>query len=430
MKTPPLPDKRTQRPHVFVLVVALTFLSLLVSAGVRATPGVLMMPLQHELGWTRTSISFSAAVGIFLYGLMGPFSAALMQRFGVRRILIGAMLITSFSALLSLGMTRPWQFFLTWGLLTGVSTGSVAMVLGATVVNRWFVTRRGTIIGLLAAITATGSLLFLPALASLAHHFGWRAPVIAVAALGLTLLPLVIFFFPEHPSDLGLVPHGAGEDYEPPRHSGRNPLHTAIMALVNATRKRDFWILFLTFFVCGFTTNGLIGTHFIAICADHGIGEVPAAGYLAVMGLFDLVGTTLSGWLTDRLDSRWLLFSYYGLRGLSLIALPFIDFSPESLMIFGVFYGLDWIATVPPTLRLANTAFGEQNAPIVFGWIVFGHQIGAASAASIAGVLRQVQGSYQDMLVLAGSAGLVAGVMALNVGRTRLRKLTPVSDIR
>ncbi|WP_058988603.1 MFS transporter [Acetobacter senegalensis] len=417
-------NMRTQRPHVFVLVVGLTFLSLLVSAGVRATPGVLMMPLQDALGWSRSSISLSAAVGIFLYGLVGPFSAALMQKFGIRRMLIGALLLIGLSTLMSLGMTQPWQFFLTWGVLTGFGTGAVAMVLGATVVNRWFVARRGTIMGLLAASTATGSLLFLPGLAALAHHFGWQAPVMAVAATTLILVPLVALFLPEHPADRGLVPHGAEPDHESLRYTDQNPLRTAITALLAATRKRDFWFLFATFFVCGFTTNGLIGTHFIAICADHGIGEVPAAGYLAMMGMFDLVGTTLSGWLTDRLDARWLLFSYYGLRGLSLIALPFIDFSPESLMIFGIFYGLDWIATVPPTLRLSNMAFGERSAPIVFGWIVFGHQIGAACAASLAGILRQAQGSYQDMLVLAGTAGVVAAFLAASIGKGRALQKT------
>ncbi|WP_242010572.1 MFS transporter [Acetobacter musti] len=420
-------DRQPQRPHVFALVVAVTFLSLLVSAGVRATPGVLMMPLQDALGWSRAGISATAAIGIFLYGFVGPFSAALMQAAGIRRTLTGALLLIGISTGLSLGMTRPWQFLLTWGIFSGLGTGAVAMVLGATVVNRWFVARRGTVMGLLAASTATGSLLFLPALAALAHHYGWRAPVIAVSAACLLMAPLVAWLLPEHPADRGLLPHGAPDDYEPPARSARNPLHDAIAALTTALRKRDFWFLFLTFFVCGFTTNGLIGTHFIAICADHGIGEVPAAGYLAMMGLFDLFGTTASGWLTDRLDARWLLFSYYGLRGLSLIALPFIDFSPESLMIFGVFYGLDWIATVPPTLRLANHAFGDRAAPIVFGWIVFGHQIGAACAASLAGLLRQEQGSYQDMLVLAGCAGLIAALMALSIGRGPHPGATPRS---
>lgn len=409
---------RIRKGAIFVVVVVLTFLSLLVSAGVRATPGVLMMPLQMELGWSRTTVSSVAAFGIFLYGFVGPFSAALMQSIGIRRTLIGALLLIGTSSGLSLFMTSPWQFFLTWGLLTGLGTGAVAMVLGATVVNRWFVARRGTVMGLLAASTATGSLLFLPLLASLAQTHGWRGPVIAVTVVCLGLVPLVVLFLPEHPERLGLVPHGAEAGYVAPARPSRYPLHIAISALRDAMVMRDFWLLFLTFFVCGFTTNGLIGTHFIAICADHGIGAVPAAGYLALMGFFDLFGTTASGWLTDRMDARRLLFAYYGLRGLSLMALPFVDFQGTSLTLFGVFYGLDWIATVPPTLRLANTAFGEARAPVVFGWIVFGHQIGAAFAASLAGVLRQAQGSYHDMLLMAGIAGLIAALMALRIGRS------------
>jgi predicted MFS family arabinose efflux permease len=416
---PPILTRRKAARHgpVMVLVVLLTFLSLLVSAGVRATPGVLMMPLHMELGWSRTSLSNTAAVGIFLYGLVGPFSAAVMQAVGIRRTVIGALLLVGGAAGLSLFMTQPWQFFATWGLMTGLGTGAVAMVFGATVVNRWFVARRGTIMGLLAASTATGSLLFLPELAAAAHRYGWRAPVLAVAIACLALVPVLVLFLPEHPEQLDLRPHGAPDDYAPPSASGGNPLHIAFAALRDALPERDFRFLFLTFFVCGFTTNGLIGTHFIAICADHGIGEVPAAGYLAMMGLFDLVGTTLSGWLTDRLNARWLLFSYYGLRGLSLMALPFLDFSASSLTVFGIFYGLDWIATVPPTLRLANAAFGERAAPIVFGWIAFGHQVGAACAASLAGLLRQSQGSYRDMLMLAGITGLAAAVMALQINR-------------
>lgn len=413
-----------RKSAIFVVVVALTFLSLLVSAGVRATPGVLMMPLQTELGWSRPTVSSVAAFGIFLYGFVGPFSAALMQSIGIRRTLIGALLLIGVSSGLSLFMTAPWQFFFTWGLLTGLGTGAVAMVFGATVVNRWFVARRGTIMGLLAASTATGSLLFLPVLASLAQTHGWRGPIIAVAVMCLGLVPLVVLFLPEQPERLGLMPYGAQEGYVPPAPASRHPLKIAVSALREAMAMRDFWLLFLTFFVCGFTTNGLIGTHFISICADHGVDEVSAADYLSLMGLFDLFGTTASGWLTDRMDARRLLFAYYGLRGLSLMALPFVDFHGVSLTLFGVFYGLDWIATVPPTLRLANAAFGEARAPVVFGWIVFGHQIGAAFAASLAGMLRQAQGSYRDMLVLAGVSGLVAALMTLRIGRSPAQSVT------
>ncbi|MFT8624740.1 MAG: MFS transporter [Acetobacter orientalis] len=413
----PLPQhgKPTQPLRYFVIVMLVTFVALLVSAGVRATPGVLMVPLQNELGWSRASISFTAGVGIFLYGLVGPFAAAVMQSLGIRYTLIGALSLIGGAAFLSLWMTQPWQFLITWGVLSGLGTGAVAMVLGATVVNRWFVLRRGTMIGLLAASTATGSLLFLPALAALAHSGGWHAPVLAVSLSCLALIPLVAFFMPEHPADYGLRPHGAPHNYVQPIQPPGSPVRLTLTTFAQAIKQRDFWLLSFTFFICGFTTNGLIGTHFIAICADHGIGEVPAAGYLALMGFFDLFGTTLSGWLTDRYNPRWLLFSYYSLRGLSLVALPFCNFSMTSMMIFGIFYGLDWIATVPPTLKLANAAFGDKATPIIFGWILFGHQIGAACATSLAGLMRQIQGNYQDALILAGISGIFAAFVATRI---------------
>ncbi|WP_084440594.1 MFS transporter [Acetobacter nitrogenifigens] len=426
----PSPNQTPASPRVaapVVVAVAVVFAALLVSAGVRATPGVLMMPLHDTLGWSRQTLAATAAVGIFLYGLMGPFAAALMQAIGIRRTLLGALALMAASTLASSAMTQPWQYFVTWGALTGVGTGAVAMVLGASVVNRWFVTRRGLVMGILAASTATGSLIFLPALAHIAQSVGWRAVTLCVGAACVLLIPLVALLLPEHPADRGVLPHGAPADYAPPPPPTTHPAKLAIETLLSAAQRRDFWLLFLTFFVCGFTTNGLIGTHFIAICADHGIAEVPAAGILAMMGLCDLFGTTLSGWLTDRFDARRLLFAYYGIRGLSLCFLPFSDFSGPSLTIFGVFYGLDWIATVPPTLRLTNAAFGERAAPIVFGWIVCGHQVGAASAAFIAGMLRQAQGNYKDALILSGCTGVIAAFMALSIGRRKTELQTTES---
>lgn len=407
--------------YAFV-VVGVIFLSLLVAAGVRATPGVLILPLESAFGWSRDVVSLSAAVGIFLYGLMGPFAAALMQGFGVRRTMMSALALISASAALSAFMTEPWHLIATWGVLSGLGSGCVAIVLGATVVNRWFVKNRGTVMGLLTASTATGTLAFLPGLAALAESGGWRPVVLTVAAATALLIPVAYFLLPEKPADIGLVPYGAdpkgAAGAEGPR---RNPIAIAVGVLYQAVGRRDFWLLFATFFVCGFTTNGLIGTHLIAMCGDHGIPEVQAASLLAAMGVFDLIGTTASGWLTDRFDARKLLFAYYGVRGLSLIYLPFSDFSLYGLSIFAVFYGLDWIATVPPTLRLITGAFGDRDAPVVFGWIITGHQIGAASAAFFAGYMRTVQGNYVDALVIAGATGVVAAFLALMIGRARAR---------
>jgi sugar phosphate permease len=411
----------TRRPfgqnYAFVVAGAI-FLALLAAAGLRAAPGVLILPLEKAFGWDRGAISLAAGIGIFLYGLTGPFAAALMQSFGLRKTVTLALLLMAASTGLSAFMTTTWQYIATWGVLAGVGSGAVAMVLGATVVNRWFVARRGLMLGLLTASTATGSLIFLPGMALIADHGGWKPVVITVAIVCLVLAPLVWLLIPERPADVGLRPYGAPDDYEAPAPlNGANALAYAFQALGRAAKTRTFWLLFLGFFICGLTTNGLVGVHMIAFCGDRGMPEVRAAGLLALMGLFDLFGTTASGWLTDRYDSRKLLFVYYVLRGLSLIYLPFSDFSVVSLSAFAVFYGLDWIATVPPTVRLATQAFGERDGPIVFGWIAAGHQLGAATAAIGAGMIRASQGQYVEAFIIAGTAGLVAGVASLMIRR-------------
>lgn len=409
------PHRRLGQNYVFV-VVAVVFLALMVSAGLRATPGVLILPLETAFGWNRASISFAAAVGIFLYGLVGPFAAAVMLRFGIRRTVLWALALMAASSGGSALMTERWQLVLCWGVLSGLSTGCVAVVLGATIVNRWFVKHRGVVMGAMTASAATGTLIFLPALAAVAQNHGWRPVVLTVAACALALMPLVWWLLPERPGDIGLTRYGA-TGAEPVATGTGNPLRAALGALGNAIHHRDFWFLFATFFICGFTTNGLVGTHLIALCGDHGIAEVRAAGLLAMMGVFDLIGTTASGWLTDRFDPRKLLFMYYGLRGAALVYLPYSDFSVTSLSMFAVFYGLDWIATVPPTLRLTTEAFGETAAAMVFGWILAGHQLGAACAAFMAGYLRTLQGDYIDAFVFAGTTGIIAAALALMIGR-------------
>ncbi|MDB5456637.1 MAG: transporter [Caulobacter sp.] len=407
--------------YAFV-VAGVVFLALLAAAGLRSAPGVLMIPLEQAFGWNRGAVSLAAGIGIFLYGLTGPFAAALMTSFGVRRTVTLALLLMSVSTGLSALMREPWQYVATWGVMAGVGSGAVAMVLAATVVNRWFVTHRGLVMGVLTASTATGSLIFLPAMAYVAEHGGWRPVVLIVAGVCALLAPLVWLLLPERPAAIGHTPYGAGEDYvAPPAASAANALTYAFQALRRAARTRTFWLLFAGFFVCGLTTNGLIGVHMIAMCADRGLPETRAAGLLALMGLFDLVGTTLSGWLTDRYDPRKLLCAYYALRGLSLILLPYSDFSVVSLSMFAVFYGLDWIATVPPTVRLATEAFGDRDGPIVFGWIAAGHQAGAATAAIGAGIVRATQGRYLEAFVLAGTAAFVAAAASLMVRRPTMK---------
>ena len=411
------------RFHYAWIVMAVTFAVLLVGAGIRATPGILIVPLEREFGWSTATISAAVAVNILLYGLLGPFAVAIMERFGLRRTVVSALAVLAVGVALTTTITAPWQLVALWGVVVGSGTGMVALVLGATVAGRWFAKNRGLVLGLLTASSATGQLIFLPLLAKLGDAFGWRAVSITVAGAALLLIPFVAILLRDRPADLGLPPYG-GTVVEPTVVPTVNPAVRALKALRTGLRSRDWWLLAGSFFVCGASTNGLIGTHLIPACIDHGIPEVQAAGLLAVMGIFDFFGTTASGWLTDRVDSRYLLFWYYGLRGLSLMFLPFsFDYSFYGLSLFAVFYGLDWIATVPPTVRLAEKSFGKENAAVMFGWIAAAHQIGAASAAWTAGLVRTGTGSYLGAFVVAGILCLCASLMVLFIGTGRQRSV-------
>ena len=409
-----------KRLHPAWIVAACTFAVLLVAAGIRSTPSVLIVPLEAEFGWSRATISFAVAVNILLYGLIGPFAAALLERFGLRRTVGCALALLALGVALTPLMTRSWHLVVLWGLLVGSGSGVVALVLASTVASRWFSERRGLVMGLLTASTATGQLIFLPFLAYLAETFGWRAVSLAISGIAALMILPVLGFMWDRPSDRGIPPYG-GTAIVPRVAPLVNPARRAVDALGTGVRNRDFWLLAGSFFVCGASTNGLIGTHLIPACVDQGIPEVTAAGLLAAMGVFDMVGTTLSGWLSDRWDNRMLLAWYYGLRGLSLIFLPFALESGTvgyvGLGVFAVFYGLDWIATVPPTVRLAAQSFGEGNAPIMFGWIAAAHQAGAASAAWLAGLTRVGTGSYLVAFMTAGGLCMVASVLVAFIGR-------------
>ena len=412
-----------RRIHYAWVVAGVTFVVLMASAGIRATPGVLIVPLEHEFGWSRATTSSAVSLGLLLYGLIGPFCAAIAQRFGIRRTMAGAMTLLGLAVLLATRITAPWQLILLWGIFVGTGTGMVAIVMGAVVVNRWFSARRGMVLGALTASTATGQLLFLPILARLAEHGGWRSALYLVGFAALATVPISLLLVRETPAAVGLQPYGAlqGEIAPPPRAG--NPAAVAIRTLRRAAGHRDFWLLAGTFFVCGASTNGLIGTHLVPACMDHGMPEVQAAGLLATMGIFDLFGTTGSGWLSDRVDNRWLLFTYYGLRGLSLIFLPHALLAQGSgLSVFTVFYGLDWIATVPPTVKLATDAFGKDDAPVVFGWVMAAHQIGAGTAALGAGIVRTEMGDYHMAFVTSGGLCLVAALLALAIARRRFTR--------
>ncbi|WGD32228.1 MFS transporter [Ancylobacter sp. WKF20] len=409
--------------HYGWVVAGVTFLTMLVTAGAVGAPGVLMGPLSAEFGWDTADISSGFALRLVLFGLMGPFAAAFMNRFGLRRVATVALSLIAAGVLGSFYMSKLWHLFLLWGLVVGFGTGLTALVLGATVATRWFTQRRGLVIGLLTASTATGQLVFLPLLAYLSESLGWRSALSLVLGMILVAAVAVLALMRDRPSDVGLLPYGATEaPAVPPKPMTLTTmLASPLLALRDASRSATFWVLFGTFFICGASTNGLVQTHFVSLCGDYGLAAVTAAGMLAMIGVFDFIGTVGSGWLSDRFDSRWLLFWYYGLRGLSLIYLTYSDFSFYGLSIFAVFYGLDWVATVPPTVKLAAERFGDR-ANLVFGWIFAGHQLGAAAAAYGAGFSRTF---YQTYLPAFFIAGLLCLAASLAIVAVRERRLAP-----
>jgi len=396
--------------HYAWVVAAVTFLTMLVTAGAVGIPGVLIAPLEAEFGWTTDQISAAFAVRLVLFGLMGPFAAALMNRFGLRPVILASQLLIAAGLFGAMWISQLWQLTLFLGVVVGIGTGLTAMVLGATVVSRWFAARRGLVIGLLTASTATGQLVFLPVMAALTETIGWRGAMVLSLVTLMLAAALVMALMRNRPHELGLAPFGTDQlAPPPPQQSLGAMLISPLTTLRDAARVPMFWLLFGTFFICGASTNGLVQTHFIALCGDNGMAAVTAAGMLAVIGVFDFFGTVGSGWLSDRYDSRWLLVWYYGLRGLSLVWLPFSDFSLYALGIFAIFYGLDWVATVPPTVKLAAEHFGERSN-IVFGWVFTGHQLGAASAAWAAGATRTALESYLPAFFSAGLLCLAAAL--------------------
>ena len=403
------------------VVAGATFLVMLATAGAMGAPGVIMQPLEKEFGWSAADISSALALRIALFGLMAPFSAAFINRFGVRPVVIAAVAMISVGILASLAMTELWQLVALWGVIIGVGTGLVALVLGATVATRWFVERRGLVVGMLTASNATGQLIFLPLLAKLTQDYGWRVALGLVVAMLLVAGAVALLTLRDRPADLGLAAYGAKTVEPAPKEAASlgAMMASPIGAFYEARSSRTFWILMATFFVCGLSTNGLIQTHWVSLCGDYGVTPVAAAGALAVIGAFDFVGTILSGWLSDRYDNRWLLFVYYGLRGLSLLLLPFTGFSVIGLSAFAVFYGLDWVATVPPTVRLTAERFGPEKANLTFGWIFASHMLGAAAAALGGGISRTEFATYLPSLYVAGVACLIAAVLVLTIGARR-----------
>ena len=405
--------------HYGWVMVGVTFLTALITAGTVGAPGVFIVPLQREFGWTTAEISSALSIRFILFGLMAPFAAALMNRYGLRNVTLAALLIVASALTASLAMTKVWHLLLLWGVVIGIGTGMTALVLGATVAARWFNARRGLVVGILTASVATGQLVFLPLLASITERMGWRIALSFVCIMLGVAAFAVLMLMRDRPSDVGLRPFGdqGTEPLAAPPPSNAPIMAAALGTLREASQTRVFWILFATFFICGASTNGLVQVHLIPMCLDYGIPQVQAASLLAAMGIFDFFGTIVSGWLSDRYDNRWLLFWYYGLRGLSLLMLPFTDFSFYGLSLFAMFSGLDWIATVPPTVRLTAQRFGAERANLVFGWVFAGHQIGAAFAASGAGLSRTLLATYLPAFFFAGALCVIAAVIVLGISR-------------
>ena len=403
--------------HPAWIVAAITFGTLFASAGFRSAPSVLILPLEEEFGWRRDVISAAIAINVLLFGLTAPFAAALMDRFTIRKVVMSALSVISLGALLTIWMNQSWHLLLLWGVVVGIGTGSMALVFAATIANRWFVKKRGLVIGVLTAAGASGQLVFLPTLANLAQDPGWRASSLMISIAAFLMVPLIYFFLKEDPQSINTTPYGAEIDWQPPMLEKGNAAKVAIDALKDASKVRNFWYLVGSFFVCGLSTSGLIGTHFIPAAHDHGMSQVTAASLLALIGVFDVVGTITSGYLTDRIDPRKLLFFYYSLRGLSLFLLPSILFSTVELstLVFVIFYGLDWIATVPPTVMLCRQVLGPEKGAIIYGWVFAAHQIGGSIAAFGAAVLRIKFGDYAAAFYITGILCLITSYFVLQI---------------
>jgi len=414
--------------HPAWIVAAVAFLALLGAAGFRSAPSALILPLEDEFGWTRSELSVAVGVNILLYGLTAPFAAALMERFGIRKVVTVALLTIAAGAALSIFVTDSWMLVVTWGVLIGLGSGSMALVFAALIADRWFLKRKGLITGVLTAGSATGQLIFLPIVATVATNESWRTASLIIAGIALAVVPITAIFLRNSPADLNMTPFGSPADAvpTPPPRSPINPAKRAIQVLGRAAKVRTFWALVAGFAICGATTNGLIGTHFIPSAHDHGMIEPVAAGLLAVVGIFDVVGTIASGYLTDRVNPRILLAIYYAGRGVSLLILPFLLSATVQppIILFVVIYGLDWVATVPPTAALCREVFGVDG-PVVYGWVFASHQIGAALAAIAAGVLRDVTGEYTWAWF--GAAGLCVVAAVVSVGITRKRTPLPAT---
>jgi sugar phosphate permease len=407
-----------RRLHLAWLIVIVTFLALVTSAGVRTVPGIIIKPLEAEFGWSRASISLAVAVSLFAFGFGAPLGGSLIDRFGPRRLMLGGLALIALGLIPLVGLTDLWQLHLLWGIVVGIGTGAVSGTLGATVALRWFNRHRGLVVGIFGAASAAGQLIFVPTLIGVASSSGWRTVILVLAGAVLAALIPALFLMRDRPQDVGLEPVGRAT-------KATAAVDARVTSLGEAVRTRDFWLLAASFFICGYTTNGLIGTHLLPHTLEHGFVEADIAGALGIMGVMNIFGTLASGWLSERYDNRKLLATYYGFRALSLAALPFI-LEMQGMFIFAVIYGLDWVATVPPTVNLTAQRYGRASLGTLYGWIFCSHMIGAGIASYAGGFFRDMLGDYHLIFISAAVLGVVASGLAMGISRARRAAVVPV----
>jgi MFS family permease len=421
-----------KRIHYGWVVLFVAFFSILIAGIISSSSGVFIVPFESEFGWERSTISFAFAIGLLLYGISGPFMAALIEMTGVKKMMILAMTTLLVGVLLTYFMVKPWQLILIWGIIIGLGSSLFLTVLSPYIANTWFEKRRGFALGILTASTATGQLVLLPLLAYIIEMYSWKWAMGLILILSVIMLAVILLFMKNSPKEIGLLPFGQEKELSvSEKVQKKNPVIIAFQTLFEVVKVKEFWLLAGSFFICGLSTSGLIGTHFISYCIGFGFTAVAAASMLSLMGVFDLIGATLSGWLSDRFDNRWLLFWYYGLRGVSLVILPFAlsEGSITLLIIFSVFYGLDWIATVPPTINISRQIFGIEKSVVVYGWLFASHQLGSALAAGGAGVIYNIFNSYSWAFTLAGMFCLVASLFVVVIKKQRIEVKTTQSQI-
>lgn len=417
---PPQPTSRAPRVHRAWWIAAVAAMAIIAAGAFSTMPGLLVEPLHRRFDWSRGTIGLAVWVNMVLNGLIAPFAAALMDRFGIRHVVAGALTVIAVGAALTTVMTSAWQLALYWGVLVGLGTGSMAMAFAATVTNRWFIRRRGLVTGVLTGASVLGQFAFLPVLAWIIEHHQWRAGTVTVMLAALVAAPLAWLLLRDHPADVGTTAYGASSVAPKPAPSP-GAARRALRVLRNASRTRTFWLLAGTFAICGASTNGVMWIHFVPAAHDHGMPATTAASLLTMIGVFNVAGTIVSGWLTDRYDPRWLLAVYYTLRGITLALLPVLlgPTARPSLVLVIVFFGLLDVATVPPTIGLSaiRDRFGKDDSAVVFAWTLAAHQVGAGLMALAGGVVRDALGSYAAVWLAAGTLCLVAAAMVLAIRR-------------